>query len=337
MELLRTYEKRGGRTTCLSLFADLDAAFLEVVHPFTAGDPMQEGVLWTNLSLRQMAAALARHGFRVSVPVVVQLLKKHHLGRRKALKKRSFKHHPDSDRQFQKIAGLRAQYEAAGNPVFSIDTKKKELIGNLFREGETYTQATIETLDHDFPAYASGVIHPHALYDVLRNHGHINLGISSDTSEFACDSIAFAWEHYGHPHYPKATSLLLLCDGGGSNASNRYVFKYALKKLADRINLEIRIAHYPPYKSKFNPIEHRFFPHVSRACQGVIFISTKIALTKMAETSTSQGLTTTVRLLEGDYPTGQKAPKDYKKTMRICFDDELPKWNYCAVPSKQGS
>lgn len=229
------------------------------------------------------------------------------------------------------------QYEAAGNPVFSIDTKKKELLGNLFRAGDTYTQETMETLDHDFPAYASGVIHPHALYDVLRNHGHINLGISNDTSEFACDSVAFAWEHYGLPHYPKSTSLLLLCDGGGSNASNRYVFKYALEKLADRLNLEIRVAHYPPYKSKFNPIEHRFFPHVSRACQGVIFISAEIALAKMAETSTNQGLTTTVHLLKGEYPTGQKAPKDYKKTMRICFDDELPKWNYRAIPSKQGS
>ncbi len=321
----------------MSLFPDLDAAFLEIVRPYTAGDPMQAGVLWTNLSLRRLATELSQRGFRVSVPVVVQLLHKHRLGRRKALKKRSFKHHPHSDRQFQNIARLRALYEKAGNPIFSIDTKKKELIGDLFREGRTYTQRTIETLDHDFPSFADGVIYPHCIYDIQRNHGHINLGISHDTSEFACDSVALAWEHYGCLQYPRATSVLLLCDGGGSNAANRYVFKYALEKLANRIGLEIRVAHYPPYKSKFNPVEHRFLPHVTRACQGVIFISVETAIEKMRQTRTTQGLTTTVHLLEGEYPTGQKAPQNYKKTMRIVFDDDLPAWNYRAVPTKQGS
>jgi hypothetical protein len=321
----------------LSLFPDLDTAFLEVVRPYTAGDPMQAGALWTNLSLRRLAAELSQRGLRVSVPVVVQLLHKHRLGRRKALKKRSFKHHPHSDRQFQNIARLRALYEQAGNPIFSVDTKKKELIGDLFRPGQAYTQETIETLDHDFPSYATGVIHPHCIYDIQRNHGHINLGISHDTSEFACDSVAFAWQHYGCVHYPQATSVLLLCDGGGSNAANRYVFKYALENLANRIGLEIRVAHYPPYKSKFNPVEHRLLPHITRACQGVIFISVETALEKMAQTTTSQGLTTSVHLLDGKYPTGQKAPKNYKKTMRIVFDDDLPAWNYRAVPTKEGS
>jgi hypothetical protein len=298
---------------------------------------MQEGVLWTNLSLRRLTAELKQRGFRVSTAVIVQLLQKHRLGRRKALKKRSYKQHPDSDRQFQNIARLRAEYEKAGNPAFSMDTKKKELIGDLFRAGHAYTQKTIETLDHDFPSLASGVVYPHCLYDLRRNHGHINLGTSHDTSEFACDSIACAWEQYGRLHYPQATSLLLLCDGGGSNASKRYVFKYHLEKLTDRINLEIRVAHYPPHKSKFNPIEHRFFPHVTRACQGIIFISTLTALEAMAKTRTDQGLTAAVHLLEGEYPTGQKAPKDYKENMRILFDEELPAWNYRAVPTKKGS
>lgn len=298
---------------------------------------MREDALRTNLSLRRMAAELERRGFRVSPPVVAQLLRKHRLGRRKALKKRSFKHHPLSDRQFRNIARIRDEYERAGNPVFSVDTRKKELIGDLFREGRAYTRKTVETLDHDFPSLASGVVYPHGLYDVGRNRGHVNLGTSHDTSEFACDSIAFAWENYGRLHYPDAKSLLLLCDGGGGNASNRYVFKHALEKLADRIGLEIRVAHYPPYKSKFNPIEHRFFPHVTRACQGAIFLSVETVLEKMAATSTERGLTATVHLLEGDYPTGQKPPKGYKKNMGILFDEELPQWNYRAVPTKQGS
>ena len=315
----------------------MNAAFLEIVRPYTAGDPMKIGARWTHRSLRGIAAELKRRGFRVSVPVVRQLLRQNGLGRRKALKKRSFKHHPHSDPQFENIAHLRALYESAGNPIFSIDTKKKELIGDLYREGRAYTEKTIETLDHDFPSYASGAIYPHGLYDLQRNHGHINLGISHDTSAFACDSIAFGWEHYGRPHYPHATSLLLLCDGGGSNSASRYVFKYGLEQLADRIGLEIRVAHYPPYKSKYNPIEHRFFPHVTRACQGVIFISVATAIEHMAKTRTNQGLTSSVHLLKGEYPTGEKAPKNYKKNMRIVFDEELPKWNYRAIPSKKGS
>jgi hypothetical protein len=298
---------------------------------------MRAGVLWTNLSLRRLAKALAARGFRVGVKVVTQLLEKHQLGRRKALKKRSLKHHAQQDRQFQIIAQYRSLYESSGAPILSIDTKKKELIGNFFRAGHAYTQKIVETLDHDFPSLASGVIYPHGLYDLQRNHGHLNVGTSHDTSRFACDSIAYWWEYFGQVNYPHATSLLLFCDGGGSNAANRYIFKYGLEKLADQIGREIRVCHYPPYESKYNPIEHRFFSHVTRACDGVIFNTVETALEKMAEASTTTGLTTTVHLLEGEYQTGEKAPKNYKKTMRIVFDDELPAWNYRAVPSKEGS
>lgn len=321
----------------MTLFPGLDAAFLEIVHSHTAGDPMREGVLWTNLSLRHLSREPAARGFHVSVKIVVHLLDKHRLGRRKALKKRSHKRHPQQDRQFQIIAHYRSLYEQSGNPILSIDTKKKELIGNFFREGHTYTQQIVETLDHDFPSLASGVIYPHGLYDLQRNHGHLNVGTSHDTSQFACDSIAYWCEHFGRTFWPQATSLLALCDGGGSNAANRYIFKYALEKLADRTGLEIRVCHYPPYESKYNPIEHRFFPHVTRACNGVIFNTLEAALEAMAQASTTKGLTTTVKLLEGDYQTGEKPPKNYKKTMRLVFDDELLKWNYRAIPSKEGS
>jgi Rhodopirellula transposase DDE domain len=251
---------------------------------------MRAGVLWTNLSLRRLRQALAARGFRVSVKVVTQLLARHQLGRRKALKKRSLKHHPQQDRQFQIITHYRQLYEAAGNPILSIDTKKKELLGNLFREGHAYTQKVVETLDHDFPSLASGVLYPHGLYDLQRNHGHLNVGTSHDTSAFACDSLAYWWEHFGQSNYPRANSLLLLCDGGGSNAANRYIFKYGLERLAERLSLEIRVCHYPPYESKYNPIEHRFFPHVTRACGGVIFETVETALGAMAAASTTTGL-----------------------------------------------
>ncbi len=321
----------------MTLFPGLDKTFLEIVTPNLAGDPMKPGVLWTNLSLRKLAKKLADRGFHVSVKVVRRLLDKHRFGRRKAHKTRPLKKHPDRNRQFEIIATYRSHYQASDNPILSIDTKKKELIGNFFREGKAYTQTIVETLDHDYPSHAEGVIYPHGLYDVKRNHGHLNVGISRDTSTFACDSIAYWWETCGRVHFPTATAMLLFCDGGGSNASSRNIFKWRLQQLADRIGLEIRVCHYPPYESKYNPIEHRFFPYVTRACAGVIFTSIEIALKAMSEAETSKGLTTTVHLLEGTYEKGEKAPKDFKKTSRIQFDEELPKYNYRAIPSKHRS
>src|SRR5262249_50036237 len=201
----------------------------------------------------------------------------------------SRKRQPMRADQCRKIAGLRAEYEASANPIISVDSKKKEFVGNLYRDGWLYTQETIETLDHDYPAWAEGVAYPHGIYDVKRNKGHINLGTSHDTSRFACDSIAHWWDKHGWAAYPNATAILLLCDGGGDKSPSRYVFKYHLERLADRLQLEIRVAHYPPDCSKYDPIEHRFFPHVTRACQGVVFTTIDLMQRKMAETRTDTG------------------------------------------------
>lgn len=181
------------------------------------------------------------------------------------------------------------------------------------------------------------MVFPHGIYDTERNRGHINLGVSHDTSRFAADSLAFWWHTYGKAAYPAATSILLLCDGGGSNAANRYVFKHALEGLVNRIGVEVRVAHYPPYCSKYNPIEHRLFPHVTESCQRVVFYSTEMVVRAMARARTRTGLTTTVNVLAGEYPTGERAPAGYKKAMGILFDEDLPKWNYRAVPTKPGS
>ena len=184
-----------------------------MIRDYTAGDPMRPGVRWTNLSLRDLRAKLILDGFRVSLAAVSALLRRHHFGRRQAQKKLSAKRHPQREQQFRKIAQRRREYEDAGNPIVSVDTKKKEFIGNLFRAGRLYTQETIATLDHDFPTSAEGVIYPHGFYDPVRNVGHINLGTSHDTSLFACDSIGHWWENYGRKAYPNATSILILCDG----------------------------------------------------------------------------------------------------------------------------
>lgn len=303
-----------------------------MVGPHTAGDP-DDGVLWTNLSRTEISAGLLRKGFRVSVTVVSQLLERHRLGRRKACKTLPMGRHAERDRQFRIIDAHRAEFLRSPDPIVSMDTKHKEFLGLLFRQGRLWTQKARQAFDHDFPSMATGVVYPHGFYDVKRNLGHLNLGLTHDTSRFACDSLGIWWESYGRPAYPNARRMLLLCDGGGSNASGRYVFKYHLERLANRLGLEIRVAHYPPYCSKYNPIEHRFFPHVTRACQGLLLTSLEVTTQAMARASTKQGLKTTVQIIPGDYPLKEGYPAEYPKAMKIRFDDELPAWNYRAIPA----
>jgi DDE family transposase len=310
----------------------LERDFLRVLQDHTAGDPMRAEVKWTNLSRRQIARRMAELGTSVSRDVVSQLLRKHGYRRRKALKKKTMGRHRDRNAQFEKIARLKKRYLKAGLPVISIDTKKKELLGDFYRDGVIDTQETIETNDHDFGSAGSGSVIPHGVYDVGKNRGHLHLNTSHDTSELACDSIAAWWDDRGRADYPRAKQLLVLCDGGGSNSATRYVFKERLQKLADRLGVEIRVAHYPPYCSKYNPIEHRLFPHVTRACRGVIFRTLETARYYMAKAETTTGLKVEVSILEKIYATGRKCTEGFKETMKIVFDRFLPKWNYRAVP-----
>src|SRR5271157_6515096 len=177
-----------------------------------------------------------------------------------------------------------------------------------------------------------GTVIPHSLYDVGKNKGFVHLNTSHDTSELACDSLAAWWEEEGRAYYPKAKKLLLLCDGGGSNSATMYLFKEDLQKLADRLGIEIRVAHYPPYCSKWNPIEHRLFPHLTGACRGVIFHTLETVRYYMAKAKTKKGLKVKVSILDKVYETGRKYAAGFKETMKIVFDEFLPKWNYRAVP-----
>jgi hypothetical protein len=311
----------------------IEVNFHKVLEDHTAGDPMRLEVKWTNLSRRQIAKRMKDMGTPVSRDVVSQLLKKHGYRRRKALKKKTMgPRHPDRNAQFENIARLKKKYLKSGLPVISIDTKKKELMGDFYRDGVIDAQATIETNDHDFASAGSGTVIPHGIYDVGRNQGFVHLNTSHDTSELACDSIAAWWGDHGRTTYPRARKLLVLCDGGGSNSASRYVFKEELQKLANRLGIEIRVAHYPPYCSKYNPIEHRLFPHVTRACRGVIFRTLETVRYYVSKTETTTGLTIRVRILEKVYETGRKCAAGFKKSMKIVFDKLLPKWNYRAVP-----
>jgi hypothetical protein len=331
----RIRQAGGGRKRIVEMRPEIHDAFLDTLREHTAGSPMDERIKWTNLTRREIAETLIPRGHKVSVTVVDQLLKRHNFRRRKARKRLAGGRTSNRDEQFRNIARLVKEYHDAGNPVMSMDTKKKEHLGTLYRDGKLYTREEIEVYDHDFPSLAEGKVIPHCLYDIFDNVGYISIGISHDTSEFACDSVRHWWREHGRERYAEATGILFLCDSGGSNDARFYCFKEELQKLAKELGLPIRIAHYPPYTSKYNPIEHRFFPHVTRACQGVILTSVELVRELMARTKTKKGLRAFATIIDKTYETGRKASKQFREAMPICFDDYLPKWNYQAIPTRQ--
>lgn len=298
----------------------------------TAGSPDEEDVVWTDLSPRQIADAVTALGTPVSPPVVRDWLEEQGLRLQQIAKDLAGGTSPDRDTQFERIAALKSEYLDAGQPVFSVDTKAKEHLGQLYREGRVRTHQAFAAFDHDFPSWATGVVIPHGIYDLARNRGHINLGLSHDTSAFACDSFRWYWQRIGHRCYPTATSLLWLCDCGGSNSATQYLFKHDLQQLVNDLGIEIRVAHYPSYCSKYNPIERRFFPHVGRACQGILFDTLDTVVRQMRKTTTTTGLRATVNVIRRVYETGRKIVDNFKETMTLLFDDMLPRWNYRAVP-----
>ena len=261
--------------------------------------------------------------------VIRQLLDDEGYRRRQIQKYLDMGAHEDRNAQFENIARIKQEYLDSPNPILSIDTKKQELLGTFYRDGRVYTRQGLLAFDHDFPSYADGVVIPYGLYDLKRNFGYLSLGTSHDTTEFACDSIAWWWENYGRRLYPDAHSMCLLCDGGGSNSADKYLFKEDLQKLADRLGLEIRMAHYPPYCSKYNPIERRLFPHVTRACQGVIFDSVATVKRLLEKTRTATGLGVVVEGAGQGLPDGAEVCRGLQgghedRVRRVSPQVELP-------------
>jgi DDE family transposase len=207
--------------------------------------------------------------------------------------------------------------------------EKKQPIGEYYQEGRGYCTESRKVNDHDF---AEEIVNSYGIYDIKRNEGYMTLGTSKETSEFACDCIKGWWERYGKIQYPKASSILITADGGGSNSSRHYIFKEDLQKLANEIGITIRMAHYPPYTSKYNPIEHRLFCHVTRACSKTVLTSVELLKELIQKTSTSTGLKVFASIIDKIYKTARKASTDFRKHMPIVADTYLGQWNYRAVP-----
>jgi len=298
----------------------------------SGGDPDEEDIVFTDLSPRNLAARLDELGTPVGRDAIATWVEDAGIRRRQIRKDLPGGEHPDRDAQFERIAHWIEQYESDGNPWFSIDTKAKEHLGKLYRKGRVRGNKSFQAFDHDFPSWADGVVIPHGIFDRKLNVGHINIGLSRDTTEFACDSFRWYWNRIGKQRYPDADSILLTCDGGGSNSARKYIFKYDLERLSNSIGLPIRVAHYPPYCSKYNPIERRFFPHVARACSGMLFDTIETVVTLMRRAATSTGLRTTVNVMRRSYEAGRKASDALKQQLTIKYDKILPKWNYTAAP-----
>lgn len=258
------------------------------------------------------------------------------LRKRSYLKDACAKEVPFRNEQFEKIADMKASFLDAGLPVLSIDVKHKELLGNFFRDGKYYDFKHRKVNDHDFPSLAKGIVIPHGIYDIADNFGYLNLGISKDTSKFFCDNLEGCWQDNLQWKYPDANWMLLLCDGGGSNNSRHYIVKQDLYDLAQTLDMNIIVAHYPPYCSKWNPIEHRLFCHVHRAWDGTIFHNIQIVKERAELTKTKTGLGVKVTINNKEYFTKRKVRPNFKENIHdfVNFDEQLPQWNYRFSPRK---
>ncbi len=328
----RVRKPGGGRKKTEEKHPDVIEQVQDAIKDRTAGDPMRQAVRWTDATPQEISDSLQAQAVCAGPRIVRRILERLGFARRQIAKGLPGGDSPHRREQFRHLAALIQAFLEAGNPVLSIDTKKKEYLGTLYRDGKGYCREALKAFDHDFPSLASGVIIPHGIYDLARNQGWIHLGLSRDTTQFACDSLRLFWHHDGQRLYPNASAILLLCDGGGSNSCHKHVFKEDLQSVVNDLAVPIRVAHYPAYCSKFNPIERRLFSHVTRACQGVLFDALHTVKGLIQKTKTQQGLTVTVRVLDTLYEGGRTVSDAFKKHMPIVFEKLLPQWNYWAVP-----
>lgn len=261
------------------------------------------------------------------------MLKIRGYSKRKSQKQIPLEEVENRNEQFEYISCLKDSFKLDDNPVLSIDTKKKEQIGNFYRDGKIYTKETIKVYDHDYPSYADGKVVPHGIYDLSENTGYITIGKSMDTSEFMIDNLENYWLNEISKNYSNADTLLILCDGGGSNSSRGFQLKKRLQVLSNKLKIKIKVAHYPPYCSKWNPIEHKLFCHVHRAMQGVVFKDYQIVKELIQNTKTISGLQIKVSINSKVYSKSEKLSKSEIEALNIIPDSFLPKWNYAILPN----
>lgn len=323
-----------GRKSVLPQHPEWTQAVVQIIEPHTAGLPQDENVVWISLSVTQIMNELSAIGYDISRHFVRQILDSLGLRERSFYKDLPMKDVKDRNERFEQITAIREEASSAGLPIVSIDTKKKEMLGNFKREGKALSNGPLKSLDHDFSTFSDGQIVPHGIYDVTRNVGYMALGISHDTSRFVCDNIARVWEQHLKWQYPDAHTLVILCDGGGSNSSAHRIVKQDLMDLANKLGIRLLVVHYPPYCSKFNPIEHRLFSQITRSWSGAPLMSLQNAADRAAMTTTKKGLKVHVHINSKTYDIKRPIDESYQKRLarQVVFAQELGKWNYLVKP-----
>jgi hypothetical protein len=308
-----------------------------LVEPVTRGDP-ESPLRWTNKSTQKLADELTRQGFTVAPRTVAKLLKGCGYRLQANAKVVEGRQHPDRDAQFEYVNAAVVEFLAAGDPVISVDAKKRELVGQFKNGGREWEPVgePVEVDVHDFPGDAVGVALPYGVYDMGANTGWVNVGTDHDTAVFAAESIRRWWRHVGADGYPTAKRLLVTADSGGSNGSRLRLWKAELARFADETGLAITVVHLPPGTSKWNKVEHRLFSHITMNWRGRPLESHEVVVQTIAATTTRTGLTVEAMLDDNSYPTGLRITDQQMRQLldrHVTRHEFHPDWNYDVHPT----
>jgi hypothetical protein len=323
----------GGRKKLTETDPGLGPALMALVDPESRGDP-QSPLRWTLKSTRELARALTAAGHACSAPTAARLLKAEGYSLQGNAKVAEGRQHPDRDAQFHYINARAREFLDAGQPVVSVDTKKKEKVGNFANGGaEWQPQGRPEKVNvHDFPSDAAGKAIPYGIYDLGSNTGWVSVGTDHDTSAFAVETLRRWWRAGGSARHPGARRLLICADSGGSNAARARAWKVELARLAAETGLEVTVCHYPPGTSKWNKVEHRLFAQITRNWRGRPLTSHQAVVELISATTTTTGLTVCAELDTSDYPTGLAYTKKQVAALPVSKHDFHPDWNYTVRP-----
>jgi transposase len=323
----------GGRKRQTELDPDLPVALEWLIEPATRGDP-ESPLRWTCKSTPRLAGELTAQGHTVSASTVGRLLRAAGYSLQSNRKTQEGTDHPDRNAQFEYIAAAVQAFQQRGQPVISVDTKKKELIGEFRVAGQEWQPngEPVEVLIHDFIDPDLGRAIPYGVYDLTANQGWVSVGIDHDTARFATEAIRRWWRKMGVKSHGQARELLITADGGGSNGSRSRLWKVALQDLATALGIPIQVCHFPPGTSKWNKIEHRMFSYITQNWRGRPLISHEVILNLIAATTTQRGLTIQAELDTGRYPTGMTVPDDELAAVNLKPADFHGDWNYRILP-----
>jgi hypothetical protein len=334
-EALRVRRPGGGRHTLAQTDPELVAALEQLIDPVTRGDP-ESALRWTCKSTRRLAEELTSRRHPVSAPTVAVLLKQAGYSLQANAKTREGAGHPDRNAQFRHINDTVRRFLDRNEPAISVDTKKKELVGDFKNAGrEWYPQGQPEEVRvHDFLDKTKGKAIPYGVYDILNNQGWVSVGIDHDTAQFAANSIRRWWREMGRRRFPQASQLLITADGGGSNGSRSRLWKLALQGLADDLGLRLKVCHFPPGTSKWNKIEHRLFSFITQNWRGRPLVSHQAIISLIAATTTQAGLIVKAALDTNHYETRLKVTNAELDRLRIKPEPFHGDWNYIVSPRR---